>query len=344
MVGQDATTTALSYSGWSVVDQPLSFTATISPTAPGSGKPSGSVSFYDNGSVLLGTAPVSSNTATLQVPNGLSVGSHSITAVYSGDTNFLTSASAAPSKPISAIATTTQLAGGGTTVLVGQTVTFGVAVAGSTSYGSTFKMPGTPPSGTAQIVDVTNSSAPVVVGSGTLAAGNVSIPLSTLTAGRHVLEAVYAGDSVYAAGTSTATVVEYVDYPTGITLTSSASPSLCGQSLTFTAVVSATGAANSPAPPGQVGISIDGGTPILVNMTNGTATYSTTGLSLGTHSIVASYGGNYTYFYAASQSSTLSESIVNSLSTSRAITPSAALAAVFSEWGQSSSSSNDLLD
>ena len=183
----------------------------------------------------------------------------------------------------------------------------------------------------------------MVVGTGTLTAGKASIPVSTLTAGRHVLEAVYQGDSVYAAGNSS-TVVEYVDYPTSITLTPSANPSVYGKAVTFTAVVSATGATNSPAPPGQVGISIDGGTPILVNMTNGTATYSTTGLSLGTHSIVASYGGNYTYFYAASQSSTLSESIVSSLSTSHTATPSAALAAVFAQWGQSSSNSNDLLD
>jgi hypothetical protein len=74
-----------------------SLTATVAPTNPVTGTVytiTGTVTFYD-GTVLLGQVAVTSNTATLP---GLSLKdniSHSITAVYSGDTNWVGSTSSA---------------------------------------------------------------------------------------------------------------------------------------------------------------------------------------------------------------------------------------------------------
>jgi len=72
-----------------VFGQVVTFTATVSANLPGAGVPSGAVTFMD-GSTSLGSATLVSGTAVLPT-SALAVGSHSITAVYSGDGNFLTS-------------------------------------------------------------------------------------------------------------------------------------------------------------------------------------------------------------------------------------------------------------
>ena len=69
----------------------MTFTATISVTSPGSGTPTGTVTFYD-GANRVGTGDVSGGIATFSTST-LSVGTHSIKAVYGGDTNFKTSTS-----------------------------------------------------------------------------------------------------------------------------------------------------------------------------------------------------------------------------------------------------------
>lgn len=68
--------------------QSITLTATVDPSAA-----TGSVSFYD-GVTLLGTQPLSGGTAALST-SSLSVGSHSLTAVYSGDSTHDSSTSIA---------------------------------------------------------------------------------------------------------------------------------------------------------------------------------------------------------------------------------------------------------
>ena len=74
-----------------VYGDPLTFTAQVAPASPGNGDPTGSVDFYDaqtylgSGTLLDGVATYSTST--------LSVGDHIITAVYAGDSNFITSTS-----------------------------------------------------------------------------------------------------------------------------------------------------------------------------------------------------------------------------------------------------------
>ena len=92
-VKQAATTSAVSSSvNPSVSGQAVTFTATIAPVSPGSGVPTGTVTF-DDGSTVLGTVTLSNGTASFTT-SSLTVGTHSIKVVYAGDTNFKTSTSA----------------------------------------------------------------------------------------------------------------------------------------------------------------------------------------------------------------------------------------------------------
>jgi hypothetical protein len=72
---------------------PVTYTATISPVAPGAGTRTGSVTFFRNGSPICSNVPVNvSGQATCTITFSLA-GSYNITAQYSGDANFNTSSS-----------------------------------------------------------------------------------------------------------------------------------------------------------------------------------------------------------------------------------------------------------
>lgn len=92
---QGSTTTTLNSSvDPSSPGQSVTFTATVTPVAPASGIPTGSVTFtYDNGSAQVTEPLNASGTATL-TPSSLATGTDSITAAYSGDANFAFSNSA----------------------------------------------------------------------------------------------------------------------------------------------------------------------------------------------------------------------------------------------------------
>jgi hypothetical protein len=85
-------TTVTSSSNPSVSGESVTFTATISPLAPRGGAPTGTVTFMD-ATTALDTETLSGGTASFTTA-ALAVGSHSITAVYSGDPDHFTSTSA----------------------------------------------------------------------------------------------------------------------------------------------------------------------------------------------------------------------------------------------------------
>ncbi|MFE2750354.1 Ig-like domain-containing protein, partial [Streptomyces scopuliridis] len=82
-------------------------TATVAAVPPGAGTPTGTVDFFD-GATLLGTGTLSGGVATFTT-SALSVGSHLLTAVYSGDTNFTGSTSPVDTQTVNQAATTTAL-------------------------------------------------------------------------------------------------------------------------------------------------------------------------------------------------------------------------------------------
>src|SRR5439155_5539268 len=94
-VNQASTTTTLSPSiNPSAAGQAVTFTAIVSAVSPGAGTPTGMVTFQD-GTTTLGTGTLDAiGRATFQT-SSLTQGSHTVTATYQGEANFLTSTSSA---------------------------------------------------------------------------------------------------------------------------------------------------------------------------------------------------------------------------------------------------------
>jgi len=93
-VNQDSTTTQVTSSrNPSPYGRALTLTATVSANAPGSGTPTGTVTFYD-GAAVLGAGTLSGGLATwTTTATGLAAGAHTITARYNGDRNYFDSTS-----------------------------------------------------------------------------------------------------------------------------------------------------------------------------------------------------------------------------------------------------------
>ena len=91
-VNQASTTTVLA-SSWnpSATGSTVTFTATVSAAAPGTGTPTGDVTFKDNG-VPLGSGTLNAGVASFGT-SSLAIGTHPISAVYGGAASFAGSTS-----------------------------------------------------------------------------------------------------------------------------------------------------------------------------------------------------------------------------------------------------------
>ena len=93
-VNKDATTTVISGPGSADFGQAVTITATVTANAPGSGTPTGTVTFVDaTTGDTVGTATLSGGTASVTVSD-LPPGAQTIVASYGGDSNFLAGATA----------------------------------------------------------------------------------------------------------------------------------------------------------------------------------------------------------------------------------------------------------
>ena len=167
----------------SVFDQAVTFTATVTAT---SGTPTGTVTFKD-GTTTLGTGTLSAGKATFTTA-ALTVGTHSITGVYSGDTNFAGSTSSVLTQTVNKAASTTSVVSSVNPSGLGQSVTFTATVKPATS--------GTP-TGTVTFKDGTTT-----LGTGTLGGGKATFTTSALALGSHSITASYGGDANFTASTS----------------------------------------------------------------------------------------------------------------------------------------------
>jgi hypothetical protein len=278
-VGATTTTLAASVDP-STYGQKVTFTATVAPVVTGSTKPTGSVQFLDGTTVLatvtLSTAGKATYTTTAFA---LAVGGDSITAVYSGNTKFETSTSAILTQTVKADPAAISVKTSDATTVFGQSVTF-TAIVASTSPGS-----GTP-TGTVTFYD---GSTPLM--QETLSSGRATYSTSGLPLGSNSITVVYSGDGNYVGGTSTAISQTVNQAATKTVVKSSGSPSAFGQNVTFTATVTVK-TPGSGTPNGSV-IFYDGSTELGPGTLNGSgqATYSTSSLAVGTHSITAVYQG-----------------------------------------------------
>jgi len=146
VVSQSSTTTTLTSSANpSTSGTSVTFTATVAAVSPGSGTPTGSVTFMADGTTITGS-PVtlnSSGVATIATSN-LTAGTHSITAVYSGDTNFTTSTGTL-TQTVTSQAVPAITSAASTTFTVGTAGSFTVTATGAPT--PTLSESGTLPSG-----------------------------------------------------------------------------------------------------------------------------------------------------------------------------------------------------
>jgi len=276
LLGSSASSTVLTTSvNPSVSGQSVNFTATVRPAGGGPGTPTGGATFRD-GSTSLGTATLDSSGAANLILSTLTTGTHSITAVYGGDPGFAASTSTTMTQVVNRSATSTAPASSVNPSVSGQTVTFTATVrpAGGGS--------GTP---TGNVVFRDGS---VSLGSAVLnTSGVANLVIPTLTTGSHSITAGYGGDTNFTASTSGIVTQVVTRSATGTALTSSVNPSASGQSVTFTATVRpARGGSGTPT--GTVAFR-DGST-VLGRSTldgSGSATFTTSTLAVGSHSITA---------------------------------------------------------
>jgi len=194
-VTQSATTTALTKSTTTTAKfgQSITFTATMAAVSPGAGTPTGTVTFED-GSTVIGTGSLSGGVATFTTAS-LAVGSHSIKAIYGGDTNFSTSTSGSMTQTVAQSSTTTKLTKNTSgPITSGTSVTFTATVA-AVSPGA-----GLPANGeTVTFMD--NGSS---IGTETLSGGVATLITTTLPVGSNSITAIYSGDTDYTTSTSNA--------------------------------------------------------------------------------------------------------------------------------------------
>jgi hypothetical protein len=246
----------------------------------------GTVTGAVNGDTFTATY---STTATIASPPGSYPITPSVTGTNIADYNVnLVNGTLTVTPPT---ATTTKLASSAATTVVGTSLTFTATVTGTS---------GTPaPTGT-----VTFKDGATTIGMGALSgAGVATYTTATLAAATHTITASYGGDTSNAASVSS--VVSVVVSPptaTTTTLSSSSASVVVGASVTLTATV--TGTSGTPSPTGMVTF-MDGTTALGTGAVNGSgvATYTTTALATGSHTLTASYGGDTSN--AASNSSSV---------------------------------------
>jgi Bacterial Ig-like domain (group 3)/PKD domain len=303
----DVTVVLSSSSNPSVVGQSINFTAQITVNTPGSGTPSGTVTFTD-GATVIGTTGVTGGIATITTSSLTVAGSpHSIVATYNGDANFNSAASPALSQVVSPGTTSTALSSSSNPAVFGQSVTLTATVQITQGIGTL--------SGSVVFFD----GGTAVSGAIPVAGGIATFVKSNFAIGSHTLTAVYSNDPNFSGSTSPNFTQVINQSATTTTVTSSVNPSVFDQSVTFTATVAAT-SPGTGTPTGTVTF-FDGATAIsgALPLTGGVATFSTSNLSVGVHSITARYGG--TGSYAISTSPILSQT-VNQGTTSTTLTSS----------------------
>ena len=257
-----------------VYGQTTTLTVNVTNGDSGTGTPTGTVTFFDDG-IELSSVPLSNGSASLTLSNW-SVGGHALTASYDGDLNFTANGSDIQTLTVSQDASVASLSIGAGQSAAGSVLTATITAAAPGS--------GTP-TGTVQFVNGTT-----VIETVTLTNGTASIPIGSAVATQ--VSVYYLGDVNFlpgsAIGAQAPAVVE-----DDVSLISSASGNATfGPPLTFTANVTAV----SPAGPPVGSVLFLDGTVLLetVPLVNGAASY-TPYLTVGEHAISAVYIGDDGY-------------------------------------------------
>jgi hypothetical protein len=188
-VSQDATTAVVSSSvSSSVYGQAVTLKAVVTAASPGSGTPTGSVTFFD-GVMPLGRATLSSGVASLKT-TALAVGSNSISVVYDGDGNFKGTTSAPLAITVNQDTPSTKLTSSSATAKHRQPVTLTATVLAAAPGSGT-------PTGTVSFWDGSTLLQTV-----NLTRGVAQLSFTFTVVGKHKIKAVYNGDADFVSSTS----------------------------------------------------------------------------------------------------------------------------------------------
>jgi sugar lactone lactonase YvrE/predicted thioesterase len=291
---EPTTTTVTSSANPSTLNTNVTFTAVVKVTSGAGQAPSGEVRFFVDGGQVSGTFTLNSASTATFTTSSLSLGTHSIKAAFTGDATNSPSTSGTLSQVVKQ-ATSVALSSSANPSNVGASVTLTATVTGTATG------PVVPATGTIVFKEGTTT-----LGSGTLnASGVATFPITSLAAGTHLITAYFAGDSSSLASNSPTLSQVVNKWSTTTTLTSTNSTPNTGESVQFSiavAITSTTTAAGN--------VVLKDGTSELVTLTldgSGHTTYSTSSLSVGSHTITASYQGDPTN--AASVSADLPETV-----------------------------------
>jgi len=246
-----------------VLGQTVTITANVTAAA------TGTIQFLD-GSTVLGTVPISSGVA-VYVTSTFTQGTHSIHVTYSGDSTYASAGTSANILTVNAKSSTTAIVTSSQNPSFANTpVTLVASVSPATATGNVQFLDGT-----------------TVLGTVALTNGAAQLSVSTLAQGSHSITAVYAGDAADTGSTS-AVLTQVAKLSAGMTGGLNPNPAVAGHSFTISALM-------ATAATGTVTFTDNGATLAVVNVSSGTASYSTTNLTVGVHTLGISYSGDGVY-------------------------------------------------
>ncbi len=296
VVNQDPTTTTVTTSpNPTVFGQPVTFSASVAADAPGAGTATGTVEFQINGQNYE-SDPLSSGLASATPDAALAPGTYTVTAIYSGDPNFVTSTGTA-TQTVNQDPTTTGVTSSVSPSVFGQPVTFTATVSANapgagTPTGSVTFLDGSTPLGTQALSVVAGSD-------------QAAITVASLSVGTHAISAVYGADVDFL--TSTGTVTQSVNQDLTSTTVTPNGAIAQGQPVSFNATVAPV-APGAGTPTGTVTFTINGarlGTPVVVTggPSGSTATSaSISSLNPGTYTLTATYSGDNNFLTSSGTS------------------------------------------
>ncbi len=281
--------TALASSAGSSVDgQSVTLAAAVRAANPTDGTPTGTVDFVDTTTgANLGTATVTNGVATLCIST-LSIGSHTIAAVYAGDDNFAFSIGSV-TQVVNKANTSATIATSLTPSVRGQAVTFTATVSvvspGSNAVAN--------PTSTVDFYDGATE-----IGSGTLSGTNTdqaSFTTSALSVGSQSITAAYVDDTNFNPSTSGALtqVINKASPTLATTPNTTVVPQSTATTLNDTAALS--GGYNET---GTITFTLyHGGTQLATNSVtvSGNGSYTSAGYSLPSSAAVGVYHWDVTY-------------------------------------------------
>lgn len=276
-----ATTTSLSsFPDPSAFGQLVTLTATVTPQ--GVGVPTGTVNFLDGTSTLGSSALSGTGVATFSIST-LTVGPHSLTAFYAGDSNFTSSTSTPVIQSVAQASTTLSLSSASNPAVYNQSIAFTATI--------------TPKFGGAATGTVNFMDGSTPIGSATVSGNTAALNTNLLGVGLHSIGAVYLGDSNFTGSLSSRLSQVVNKAMTTTALTSNPNPSLVGQTVTLTATITGLFGGNATG-----NVTFKSGTTTLgvATATAGVASLPTSFSTVGKVPLIATYAGDANFKVSAS--------------------------------------------